>query len=46
MLRAEIGVVASLKKCTESWCKLKVNDTIAWAKKENLWGVYPSEFVK
>jgi SH3-like domain-containing protein len=46
MLRAEIGVIAKLKSCDHVWCKLNVEDEVVWARKENLWGVYPNEISK
>ena len=46
MLRAELGVIAKVKKCDEVWCKIKIEDVTAWARKENLWGVYSEEIIK
>lgn len=46
MLRAEIGVIAKLKSCERVWCKLKLDNESVWARKENLWGVYPDELIK
>lgn len=46
MLRVELGVLAAIKSCTLDWCKLKMNDITAWARKENLWGVYKEEIIE
>lgn len=46
MLRVELGVLAAIKSCTLEWCKLKMNDVTAWARKENLWGVYREEIIE
>lgn len=46
MLRVELGVLASIKACNREWCKLKIDDITAWARKENLWGVYPEEVIE
>lgn len=36
---AENGVVAELKECKNSWCKIKVEKNEGWLKEDNLWGV-------
>lgn len=46
MLRVELGVLATVKSCNHEWCKLKLDDVTAWARKENLWGVYPEEIIE
>ena len=45
MLRAEFGVLAKLKKCSQEWCKVRIEDITGWARKENLWGVYKEEII-
>jgi len=46
MLRAEIGVIGSVKSCNPSWCKVKIEDVYGWVRKENMWGVYPEEVIE
>lgn len=46
MVRAEIGVVGSIKSCEPDWCKVKVTDISGWVRKENIWGVYPEEVIE
>ena len=46
MLRVELGVIGKIKSCANEWCKIKVDDITGWARKSNLWGVYPTEIVK
>jgi len=46
MLRVEFGAMGKLKSCDQQWCKIKIEDTTAWVRKANLWGVYPEEIVK
>lgn len=46
MLRVELGVMGKLKSCDQQWCKVKVENTTAWVRKINLWGVYPEEIIK
>lgn len=43
ILRAEIGVVAKIKKCLEKWCQVELDRKCGWIKKINLWGVYDHE---
>jgi SH3-like domain-containing protein len=46
MLRAELGVVGSVKSCDPEWCKVKIADSSGWVRKENMWGVYPEEVIE
>jgi SH3-like domain-containing protein len=43
MARAQIGVLAKLKKCQKEWCKVKVENYSGWILKANLWGVGTEE---
>ena len=43
IIRAEIGVIAKLKKCIEDWCQVELNGKRGWIAKINLWGVYSNE---
>ena len=43
IIRAEIGVVAKLKKCIEDWCQIELDNKRGWIMKVNLWGVYTDE---
>jgi SH3-like domain-containing protein len=45
IIRAEIGVMAKLKKCIEKWCQIELDSKRGWIKKSNLWGVYTNEII-
>ena len=47
-LAAELqpGVVASVKKCLEHWCRVSGQGFDGWISQERLWGVYPNEKVE
>jgi SH3-like domain-containing protein len=45
LARAELGVIAKLKKCRQDWCMVKIDNIKAWVKKSNLWGVFPDEII-
>jgi SH3-like domain-containing protein len=42
----QTGVMASVKRCTGSWCHLVGAGFDGWAVQEQLWGVYPNEKVE
>lgn len=39
----EMGVVARLGSCNESWCRISAGGYRGWAPKSSLWGVKPGE---
>ncbi len=39
----ELGVVARLGSCIESWCRVSAGGYKGWARKTSLWGVLPGE---
>lgn len=39
----ELGVVARLGKCQPDWCQISAGGYRGWARKDDLWGVGPSE---
>ncbi len=39
----EAGVIARLGKCKDDWCRLVVNGTKGWMKRDKLWGLMPNE---
>jgi SH3-like domain-containing protein len=43
VLKAEPTVIAPLKECTKSWCRIQVEGRKAWIEKKHLWGVYSNE---
>jgi SH3-like domain-containing protein len=43
--RLQAGVVAQVKKCTASWCRVSGNGFDGWIQQERLWGVYADEQV-
>ena len=43
--RAEPGVIARLQECKGSWCRIEAAKLTGWLRRDQLWGVYPSENV-
>jgi SH3-like domain-containing protein len=43
--RLQAGVLALVKRCTGSWCRLVGSGFDGWAVQDHLWGVYPNEKV-
>lgn len=43
VVKLEPGVIAALDRCEAEWCYLKVASYKGWLKRENVWGVFPSE---
>ena len=41
--RLQAGVLASVKRCTGTWCRVVGPGFDGWAVQEQLWGVYPNE---
>jgi SH3-like domain-containing protein len=46
MARLQAGVVASVKRCSGSWCRIAGPGFDGWAVQEQLWGVDPNEKVE
>lgn len=44
--RLQAGVLAGIKRCTGSWCRIVGPGFDGWALQEQLWGVYPNEKVE
>jgi SH3-like domain-containing protein len=44
--RLQAGVLATVKNCTGSWCRITGPKFDGWAVQEQLWGVYPDEKVE
>jgi SH3-like domain-containing protein len=44
--RLQAGVLARVKRCTGSWCRIDGSGFDGWAVQEHLWGVYPNEKVE
>jgi SH3-like domain-containing protein len=42
----QAGVLAAVKHCTGSWCRIAGNNFDGWIVQEQLWGVYPNEKVE
>ncbi|CAN2534348.1 hypothetical+protein [Methylocapsa aurea] len=40
------GVIASLRRCDGSWCRVSGEGFDAYVKQEGLWGVYPGEKIE
>lgn len=43
MAAFEMGVVARLEACTVDWCEIEAAGHSGWARKTDLWGVFPTE---
>ena len=41
--RLEAGVVASVDRCEDGWCRLTNSRFNGWVVQERVWGVYPDE---
>ena len=41
--QVEIGVIARLGECNDSWCRLTAGGYRGWAPKQAIWGVKPDE---
>jgi SH3-like domain-containing protein len=39
----QIGVLATVKHCTGSWCEISGDGFEGWVQQNELWGVYPNE---
>jgi SH3-like domain-containing protein len=44
--RLQPGVLASVKRCSGSWCQITGAGFDGWVVQEQLWGVYPNEKVE
>jgi SH3-like domain-containing protein len=44
--RLQVGVLAAVKRCTGSWCRVAGTGFDGWVVQEQLWGVYPNETVE
>ena len=44
--RLQPGVLASVKRCSGSWCQITGTGFDGWVVQERLWGVYPNEKVE
>jgi SH3-like domain-containing protein len=41
--RLQVGVLASVKRCSGGWCRIAGDGFDGWIPQERLWGVYPNE---
>ena len=46
LARVQSGVLASVKRCNGSWCRISGPHFDGWVMQEQLWGVYPNEKVE
>ena len=49
--RLQPGVIANVRQCTGSWCRIvvvapKARDLVGFVRQDRLWGVYPNEKVE
>ena len=42
----QAGVVASVKKCNGTWCRISGEGFDGWIEQQRLWGVYPNEKIE
>lgn len=45
LLRLEPGVIVRVERCKADWCRVKVEDSRGWLKRDWLWGVYADEVI-
>jgi SH3-like domain-containing protein len=43
--RLQAGVLATVKRCNNNWCRITGQGFDGWIEQERLWGVYPNETV-
>ena len=43
--RLQAGVLATVKRCGNNWCRITGQGFDGWIEQERLWGVYPGETV-
>jgi SH3-like domain-containing protein len=41
--RLQSGVLATVKRCSGTWCRIAGDGFDGWIEQERLWGVYPNE---
>jgi len=44
--RLDAGVLGSVKRCSDNWCRIVGEGFDGWIEQERLWGVYPNEKVE
>ena len=44
--KLQVGVLGTVKRCNESWCRIVGEGFDGWIAQERLWGVYPNERVE
>ncbi|MBU6475354.1 MAG: hypothetical protein KGQ70_05265 [Alphaproteobacteria bacterium] len=46
VVKLDMGVIASLRTCKDSWCKVSIEGYDGWVERRNVWGVLPEETFK
>jgi SH3-like domain-containing protein len=46
MAQLQVGVLATIKHCTGTWCQITGEGFDGWIQQNELWGVYPDEKVE
>ena len=44
--RLQVGVLATIKRCTGTWCEISGDGFDGWIEQNELWGVYPAEKIE
>jgi SH3-like domain-containing protein len=44
--KLQSGVLAAVKRCTGTWCRISGDGFDGWIEQDRLWGVYPNEKVE
>jgi SH3-like domain-containing protein len=44
--KLQAGVLATLKSCSGTWCRISGKNFDGWMRQERLWGAYPNEKVE
>jgi len=42
----EAGVIGTLQRCTDTWCRIEVKKTTGWLRRASLYGLYPNEVIR
>ena len=43
--KLQSGVLASIRSCSGTWCRISGKGFEGWMRQERLWGAYPGETV-
>jgi SH3-like domain-containing protein len=44
--KLQAGVIANLKSCTGTWCRISGRNFEGYIRQERIWGAYPNEKIE